>query len=232
MPSPDDPPGAFDPPLASPVAQAPARANGHGEPPGGPGGVPPGRPLPGPSTRPALVVVGVIAALFVGGIVLEAVSGNQGKPAPSPRSIATAKGAVLRAVPARPLLKAIVSDGQPPDDLLDALAVPARAAPVAGSAVDRGVELYDRSVRFEVPASQADVIAFFRAQLPAEQWRRLSQGPSSTATGYQVLVERPASDGLEWELGVTVAPTVFPTPAARTGTTAFTLRLFARSDQD
>jgi len=232
MPSSDDPPGSFDPPLASPVAHAPARTNGHGEPPTGPLGAPPRGPLPGPSTRPALIVVGIIAALFVGGIALEAVSGDQSKPAPSPASITTAKGAVLRAVPARPRLKAIVSEGQPPDDLLNALAVPAGSTPVAGSSVNRGVELYDRSIRFEVAASQSDVITFFRAQLPAQHWKPIGQGPSSTATGYQILEQRPASDGLEWEIGVTVAPTVFTTPEARTGTTAFTLRLFAQSDQD
>ena len=49
-----------------------------------------------------------------------------------------------------------------------------------GSAIDRGVELYDRSLRFEVPRSEQDVITFFRAELPALHWRRLSQGPTGT----------------------------------------------------
>ncbi len=104
------------------------------------------------------------------------------------------------------------------------------------SAIDRGVELYDRSLRFEVPASEQDVITFFRAQLPALHWRRLSQGPTGTgATQYLILEQHPASDGHEWDLGVTVSPTVFGGVAARApsaGTTSFTLRLYSVSDQD
>ncbi len=199
----------------------------------------PGRP-PGPSTKPALIVVGLTVVLFLIGIGLELASGSQGRPNSSPARIATARGAVLRAVPARPLLKAIASVGEPPDDLLDALAVPAGSTPVPSSAVNRGVELYDRSLRFEVAATQQDVISFFRAELPALHWARLSQGTTgSGGTQYLILEQHPASDGHEWDLGVTVAPTFFgaQAPASTTagpgsGTTSFTLRLFSVSDQD
>jgi len=170
-------------------------------------------------------------------VTLEAVSGHQSRPTPVPTSIVTARGAGLEAVPARPLLAPIVTVGQPPDDLLDAIAVPAGSVPVAGSTTDRGVELYDRSLRFTVPATEQAVIAFFRAQLPAQHWRRLSQGPAAGTSQYQILEQHPASDGHEWEIGVTVQPTVFPGGAASaagappTGTTWFTMRLFAVSDQ-
>ena len=211
-----------------------ARSNGHSQPDGVPGPDPRRRRLPGPSTRPALIVLGLTAFLFVLGVVLEILSGHQSRPTPAPRSIATAPGAVLHAVPARPLLKAIISDGQPPDDLLNALAVPQAATPVASSAVDRGVELYDRALRFEVPANEHDVIAFFRAELPALHWRQLSQGPAGKVPGgYQILDRHPASDGHEWEVGVTVDPTSFPSGASGgRGATDFTLRLFSVSDQN
>ena len=91
-------------------------------------------------------------------------------------------------------------------------------------------------MRFETPANQHDVIAFFRAQLPALHWRRLSQGPTGSAgTQYLILNQHPASDGLEWDLGVTVSPTSFggssAAPGTAAGTTSFTLRLYAQSDQ-
>jgi hypothetical protein len=232
MPSPDETTTAVD-----------ARTNGHGPPDRVPMPDPRRRRLPGPSTKPALIVLGLTAFLFVLGVVLEILSGHQSRPTPSPTSIATAPGAVLHAVPARPLLKVIVSPGQPPDDLLNALAVPTGATPVASSAVDRGVELYDRALRFEVPATQHDVIAFFRAELPALHWRQLSQGPAAQATSYQILDRHPASDGHEWEVGVTVSPTFFPSGTSHSGvspsgtsaagdTTDFTLRLFVVSDQN
>ena len=135
MPSPDETTTAVD-----------ARANGHGPPESVPGADPRRRRLPGPSTKPALIVVGLTAFLFVLGVVLEILSGHQSRPTPAPTSIVTARGAVLHAVPARVLLKAITSVGQPPDDLLNALAVPTGATPVPSSAVDQGVELYDLSL--------------------------------------------------------------------------------------
>jgi hypothetical protein len=235
MPSPDDLPGALDPTGrgAASIATA-ARGNGHWSGSGGDGPERSRRP-PGPSTKPALIVLGITVALFLVGVALELVSGNQSRPTAAPTKIATARGAVLHAVPARPLLKAIITTGQPPDDLLNALAVPEGATAVPSSAVDRGVELYDRSLRFEVPGSQQDVISFFGAQLPALHWHRLSQGPTGTgAIQYLILEQHPASDGHEWDLGVTVSPTVFsggaPTSGG-TGTTAFTLRLYSVSDQ-
>jgi len=214
-----------------------SRSNGHGPGSGG-GDVGPlplaRRRLPGPSTKPALVVLGLAVALFGLGVGLELASGTQSRPTASPSSIATARGAVLHAVPSRPLLKTIVVAGQPPDDLLDALAVPQGSAPVPSSAIDQGVEAYDRSLRFEVPSTQQNVITFFRAQLPSQHWKLLNQGPASG--GYRLLEQHPASDGLEWELGVTVEPTVFGSAAGvgspTSGTTAFTFRLFAQSDQN
>jgi len=246
MPSPDDLPGALDPMAGAGAATtAPATANGKGNRVNGTNGrthgtgngnwvgepAPEGRRRPpGPSTKPALVVLGLTLLLFMVGVGLELASGTQSRPTPGATQVATARGAVLHAVPARPLLKAITAAGQPPDDLLDAIAVPRGATPVAGSATDQGVELYDRSLRLAVPASQADVISFFRAQLPAQHWRRLSQGPTSAGSGYLILEQHPASDGHEWDIGVTVSPTSFAGTA--TGITSFTLRLYSVSDQD
>ncbi|HEY5023434.1 MAG TPA: hypothetical protein VII76_00535 [Acidimicrobiales bacterium] len=242
MPSPDDLPGPpRDTVPGAPGTAVDTRSNGHADAPGrgsnghgpspDPGPESPRRP-PGPSTKPALVVLGITLVLCLVGVGLEVLSGSQSRPTASPTRIATAKGAVLHAVPARPLLKDIVAGGQPPDDLLNALAVPRGATPVSSSAVDQGVETYDRSLRFELRAPEQAVISFFRAELPALHWRRLSQGPTGTGdTQYLVLEQHPASDGLEWDLGVTVSPTDFGSPTSA-GTTAFTLRLYAVSDQD
>jgi len=246
MPSPDDLPGTPRHPGrgAATAVEAPSNghgsSNGHRNPPGGPGSDSPRRP-PGPSTKPALIVLGLIVVVFLVGVGLELLSGSQSRPTASPTRIATARGAVLDAVPARPLLKDITSPGQPPDDLLNALAVPLGAAPVPSSSINQGVESYDRSLRFEVPATQQDVISFFRAELASLHWRRLSQGPTGpTATQYLILEQHPASDGLEWDLGVTVAPTFFgdqgasaaTSSGASSDTTSFTLRLYSESDQD
>jgi len=246
MPSPDDLSGALDPISGAAASTAvDSSRNGHGRDHNGNPELSeaPRRRPPGPSTKPALIVLGLTGLLFVLGVTLEVLSGHQSRPSPVPASIVTARGAVLHAVPARSLLKSITNTGEPPDDLLNALAVPRGATPVPGSAVNRGVELYDRSLRFQVPATEQDVISFFQAELPALHWRRLSQGPAAKAPGYQILEQHPASDGHEWEIGVTVAPTLFDgnssasgtsasgTSVPSTGTTPFTLRLFVEADQ-
>ncbi len=248
MPSPDDSPGVPDPTVRGAATTAvDARTNGHGHngnstgtgtedglrrgPDGGSAPIARQRP-PGPSTKPALIVVGLTVFVFLVGAGLELLSGSQSRPTAVPTKITTARGAVLHAVPGRPLLKDITASGEPPDDLLNALALPKGATPVPSSAINRGVESYDRSLQFEVPATEQDVISFFRAQLPSQHWTRLSQGPTGAAgIQYLILEQHPASDGNEWDLGVTVAPTFFGAQATA-GTTSFTLRLYSVSDQD
>jgi hypothetical protein len=250
MPNPDDSPGVPDPTVRGAATTAvDARTNGHGHngnghngngtgdgPQGGHDGGGSGpvarRRPPGPSTKPALIVLALTVFVFLAGVGLELLSGSQSRPTVAPTKTATARGAVLHAVPGRPLLKDITASGEPPDDLLNALALPEGAAPVPSSAINRGVESYDRSLQFEVPATQQDVISFFRAQLPSQHWTRLSQGPTGTGgTQYLILEQHPASDGNEWDLGVTVSPTFFGAQATA-GTTSFTLRLYSVSDQD
>ena len=120
-----------------------------------------------------------------------------------------------------------------------------------GSARNQGVGLYDQSITFSVQASEKDVIAFFRAQLPVGRWKILGEGasissasaesPSGAEAGYRILGQHPGSNGYEWELGVTVMPETFPPPrlsrghvlcgwAAPVVLTPFTFRLFEVDD--
>jgi len=134
----------------------------------------------------------------------------------------------------------MINEGLPPSDIVAALAVPFGTKSVPGSVVESGIGSYDDSIGLSVDSSEQKVIAFFRAQLPADRWHLLSQGTASGATGYQIVSQHPGSNGYEWELGITVMPETFAaTPSARTsagapssagGTTPFTLRLFEVTD--
>ena len=49
--------------------------------------------------------------------------------------------------------------------------------------------------------------------------------------GYRIVGQHPSSDGYEWEIGLTVAPTTFGSGAGQPlDTTSFTVRLFAVTD--
>jgi hypothetical protein len=190
---------------------------------------------PGPSVRPALVVVGIAAALMIGGTVASGLAGSQSG-APAKHSSITAKGSPLTAEPAKSSLSTITSAGEPPGNVLDALTLPVGTKVNPGTATNAGVGLYDRSLSFVVADSEQKVIEFFRVQLHAQLWTDMTEGPAKNGPGFQIIGQHPGSDGYEWEVGVTVMPETFSPSAgagaATNGVTPFTMRLFQQSDQD
>jgi hypothetical protein len=210
--------------------------DGHGAPGRRPGPgrrVPAGRP-PGPTVKPAAVVFGIIAVLFVAGFVADDLTSAHhpavARPAARPSPVAGTGGLVPE--PAATVLGGILEPGEPPADVLGAVVVPRGTAAVPGSATQRGVGLYDATVDLEVPAPEGHALAFFRAELAAGRWKVLSAGPSGA--GYRFVAQHPGSDGYEWELGITLSPTTFPSPSpaqpsSPQGVTPVTLRLFASS---
>ncbi|HXX91778.1 MAG TPA: hypothetical protein VEI83_16295 [Acidimicrobiales bacterium] len=231
MPAPHDDP--FARPGGDLLPPSPATAvsgNGHG-PHDAAGAVPRRGPArrrgAGPTVWPAAIVVGVALVVLltgaIGGIFAAGPAPSTGTP-----TVKTAPGAPVAAVAARGALAPIETPGRPPDNVLDAVVLPAGAVAVAGSAVDEGVGLYDRSMGFTSTLSEAEVVAFYRAELPAEGWKVISTGPPQHATGYELLGRLAGTDGYFWELGATVSPTAFGSGSSQS--TPFTLRLFAISD--
>ena len=217
---------------------APVSGNGHGPRPPlavEDGRVPAGgrtlrRRGPGPTVWPATIVVGVALVVLVGGALAAIFSsgpatGGSGTPVPK-----SAPGAPVAAQAAQPALAPITSPGRPPANVVDAVVLPEGSSVVKGSATDQSVGLYDRSLGFTVGLSQAEVIAFYRAEFPAQGWKILSQGPPVLGTGLEILAQIAGTDGYYWELGVVVSPTAFAGGGSGVQTTPFTLRLFAVSD--
>ena len=228
------------------VGEGRPRSNGHGHPdgqPSGPGGAGPGPPAgggrpPGPTAKPALLVFAVVFVVFLAGFLADLLSGGSAPSAPPGRAAATAPvpgTGGLVPVPARTVLAAVVTADQPPADVLGALVVPRGTRFVPGSGTQRGLGLFDGSVRVEIPASEEDAITFFRAELAAGNWHLLSAGRTS-AGGFQLIAQHPGSDGYEWEVGETLSPTVFSSQVPggsvpATGVTPAALRVYAVSDQ-
>ncbi len=195
----------------------------------------PSRRPPGPSARPAAVVLGIIFVLFVVGAVAAGLTGSGPRRAEPVASTARVPGTGgLVAVPAAAVLAPVRLPGEPPADVVAALVVPRGTLTVPGSAVQHGVGLFDGTLRLQVPAAEGPAISFFHTELVAGRWHLLRVGPASG--GYQLLAQHPGSDGYEWELGITLSPTRFrsdvPGVAAPPGgVTPASLRLFAVSDQ-
>lgn len=187
---------------------------------------------PGPTVWPAAIVLGVaLVVVITAGVAAVMTSGPVATSATAPR-VVQAAGAPVAAVTAQDALAPIITPGLPPANVVDAVVVPTGATVSPGSATDLGVGLYDRSLAFSTPLSEEAVITFYRAELPAEGWKVISQGAPRDAPGFEILGQIAGTDGYYWEIGVTVSPTAYPRGSASsaTGSTGFTLRLFAVDD--
>jgi hypothetical protein len=183
--------------------------------------------MPGPSVKLALVVMVLAVGIVVAGLIAQVFTGSN-PPAPAPASVPTAKGSPLKAIPASSALAPLVSDGEPPDDIVNAIVLPAGSEP--GAVIDdtNSAESYDEQRLFTIDAPEQKVITFFEIELAAQRWHVESTGKPKNQPGFEVLAQRAGSDGYYWEIGAVVAPTTFPSsgPAHTTGLTKFEVRLF------
>jgi hypothetical protein len=171
--------------------------------------VPPDEPAyqPGPSLKPALVILLIVAVVVFGGLALALVGGNGAAPIPVTPGSKLA-GSPLTAVPAAPLLAPIVTGGEPPTQVVNALAVPSGSTRAqAPQNLADGDGTFDSAVFADVSASPAEVLAFYKVELRHSGWGPVPGGVNTIDGGSatQLLYERAAPDGYYWEVAVTVS---------------------------
>ncbi|MGO9341582.1 MAG: hypothetical protein ACLP6E_03540 [Acidimicrobiales bacterium] len=190
------------------------------------------RELPGPSVKLALIVLLLGIGIVTLGFIAQVFTGSN-PPVAAPSSVPTAKGSPIKAIPASSALAPLVSSGEPPNDIVNAIVLPAGSVPGAVTDNTNSAESYDEQREFEIDASEQKVITFFEVELPAQGWHVESTGKPKNQPGYEVLAQRAGSDGYYWEIGAVVSPTSFTSSAANaTGVTSFEVRLFQVSDTD
>lgn len=190
---------------------------------------------PGPPVRLAFIVFGMALLVFVGGIIAESLSSSGQSTTAATAPLRTAAGDPVPAIAAKALMKPMLLPGQPPADVVQALALPQGTTAVPKSLLDQTVSNYDQQMTFSSSLTQAALIAFFHNQLRSQGWSNFSQGPPAAAElapsgSVEVLARHPGSDGYYWEVGVVVLPTQASGGSAA-ATTHFELRLFLVSDQ-
>ncbi len=195
----------------------------------------PGAPVPAParsrgavpSTRPALIVVGIAAGLVLLFGVGAALTGS-GSPAKPASATGRVRGTALRAEPATATLRPIERPGTPPSDVLSSIVLPVGTA-VVSSTPWNGATQFNGKMTFHLPGSQAAVVAFYRAELKANGWSISSVGAArGQQNATEVLAQRASSDGWYWEIGIVVSPTTFSksVSASSADSTRFSLDLF------
>jgi hypothetical protein len=178
---------------------------------------PPGRP----SIGPALIVVGVAVFVVLGGIVLSFATGGWGGPgsAAGPTGltgpgVVHVKGSPLGGVSAEHALSIVAAEGEPPADVADTLVVPAGASVTGHEDNDGGFAgPFDRSVFLAVDATPAQVVAFYKAEMPHRGWGPLPGGDTTAGGSRELFYEIASTDGYYWQVVVTITsvePTLTP----------------------
>jgi hypothetical protein len=183
--------------------------------------------------RPAMIVVGLAALILVVFVTIGIVSSQSPAAVKHSTATLTVPGVSLQAVPAAKLLSPIVSAGEPPNNILNAVALPAGSVRVSHQNNSGGAGQYDSQVVFRSDDSQAAVLAFYAADMKAQGWQVFDKGPASNNPGaLEVLGKLAGSDGYYWEMGATVSPTTFSKGGPARGVTDFTVRLFQVPDPE
>ncbi len=176
---------------------------------------------------PALIVLGLAVFIVVLGVAGSALSSG-GTPTDKIHSVKIPDGTVVALTPATRAMKAVVSLGQPPADILGNLAVPAKSRVTRTVDVDQDSGMYDRTVVFSTGLSSYQVTEVFHTLLPRLGWQVIydGSGASTQAQSTEVLAKKASGDSFYWEVGVTVPPT------SGSGTTTYSVELFELDDAD
>ena len=181
--------------------------------------------------KPAAIVLGLatlVLIVFAGGAALF-------KPAPvkTPSKHSTSvAGTSLRATGALDALRPIVSPGEPPNNVLNAVVVPTGARRLSHINYGGEANQYDQAVVFSVGGVQAAVIDFYRVEMKKAGWQIESTGPADHQSGFEVLGQIAGDDGWFWEMGTVVQPSTFGARGTGSAHTQFSLRLIQEPDAD
>jgi hypothetical protein len=187
----------------------------------------------GVSMRPAMIVLGLavlIIALFVS---LSLLTSSQLTPVHTGGAPLDVTGSSLKATPAASALAPIISSGQPPANIVNAVDIPVGAVRLShqNNAAESGQ--YDSQVSLRSDASQGSLLAFYASDMKSQGWQIFDRGPASNdANALEVLGKLAGTDGYYWEMGVTVQATSFGNGTPAAGATTFTVRLLQEPDPE
>jgi len=177
---------------------------------------PTGTPIVRVRNGPALVVIGIVTVIIIGGTLLALLS--NGTPSPSATNtnapgsssktagrVATVDGVSMQ--PAQSFLAALHGGDAIPADVASTLYVPSHSTRTGTVNRDNGNGPFDRQVNFNTMLAPSLLLNAYRASLAANGWKPV--GTSSVTTsgnrrGTELLAQHPGSDGYYWEVGFTV----------------------------
>ena len=183
--------------------------------------------------RPAMIVVGLAALILVVFITIGIVSTQSPAAVKHSNAALSVPGVSLRAVPAARLLAPIVTAGEPPNNILNAVSVPAGSVRVSHLNNSGGAGQYDSQVVFSSDDSQAALLAFYAADMKLEGWQVFDKGaPPTTPAPSRSWASSPAPTATTGRWAPPSRRRRSARAARARGVTAFTIRLFQVPDPE
>ena len=189
-------------------------------------------PTPGGiSMRPAMVVLGLAVLILVVFVTIGILSSQSPAPVRHGGGPSPVPGITLQAEPAAAALTPIVSSGEPPTNVRNAVFVPVGSVRVSHQDNAGQAGQFDSQVVFRSDDSQAALLAFFAADMRLQGWQVFDRGPAANHPGsLEILGKLAGADGYYWEMGAVISPTTFRPGGPPRGQTDFTIRLLQESD--
>jgi hypothetical protein len=180
-----------------------------------------------------MIVLGLgvlILAIFV---TLGIVSTQTPAPVKTSGAPSAVPGSPLRAEPAGHALAPIITSGEPPSNIVNAVLVPSGSVPISHQNNAAGAGQFDSQVVLRSTDSQGALLNFFASEMHQQGWQVFDRGPAANNPGaLEVLGKLAGTDGYFWEMGVTISPTTFGPGTPANGATHFTVRLLQQSDDE
>jgi len=174
---------------------------------------------------PALIVLGLAVFLLLGGVAASAISSGS-NPTFTIRHVTLADGTTLALAPGTAKLHTLVSNDEPPADIIGNLGVPKESVVTGVVNSDQHAAQFDRTAKLRSHLAQGQVIEAYDHLLRAVGWQVIYSGPAPQGVpgSTELLAKRGSGDGFYWETGVVVSPT---TPA---GSTSYSVEVFETPD--
>ncbi|HWD53911.1 MAG TPA: hypothetical protein VG346_02260 [Acidimicrobiales bacterium] len=189
-------------------------------------------PTPGGfSLRPAMIVLGLGVLILAVFVTLGIVSSQTPAPVKTSGAPSVVPGTALRAEPAGHALAPIITSGEPPSNIINAVSVPVGSVRISHQNNAAGSGQFDSQVVLGSDDSQGALLNFYASEMHQQGWQVFDRGPAANDPGaLEVLGKLAGTDGYFWEMGATISPTTFGPGTPPNGETHFTIRLLQQND--
>ncbi len=178
-----------------------------------------------------MIVLGLGVLIIAVFVTLGILSSQSPAPMKTSGAPSVVPGTSLRAQAAGHALAPIITLGEPPSNIINAVSVPTGSVRISHQNNAAGAGQFDAQVVMRSTDSQGALLNFYATEMHEQGWQVFDKGAAANNPGaLEVLGKLAGTDGYFWEMGATISPTTFGAGAPARGQTDFTIRLLQEND--